>query len=109
MVALIGSFADAMLKFGTRDIGGVILRCDAVKRVLQNRWIILGISLMVFNTLIWVRVLSSVDLSIAYPLYATSYIFAAMWSIIIFRERIPVRRWIGILVIILGVYVVSKG
>ena len=109
MVALIGSFADAMLKLGTKDSGGVLLRYDTIKDVFRNRWIILGISLMAFNTIIWIRVLSFVELSVAYPLYATSYIFAAMWSMLIFKEEIPLRRWIGIFVIILGVYVVSKG
>ena len=109
-VAAIGSFADALLKLGTKKLGKVVrLNRKEIKKALKNRWVLLGIGLMIFNTMIWLRVFSMVELSIPYPMYATRYVFAAVWSIVIFREVIPLRRWVGIFIIIFGVYMVSKG
>jgi len=56
---------------------------------------------------IWVTILSKVDLSVAVPVVSFSYIIIPLASIIFLGERIPVIRWLGIGVILIGVILVS--
>jgi multidrug transporter EmrE-like cation transporter len=53
-------------------------------------------------------VLSRIDLSMAYPLVSIAYIVTAIFSYFIFKENITLIRWIGIITICLGVFLVSR-
>jgi len=55
----------------------------------------------------WSTILSKIDLSIAVPIASLSYILVPLSSIIFFHEKIPPLRWLGILIILSGVILVS--
>ncbi len=59
-------------------------------------------------TLIWFFVLKRFDFSMAYPLISISYIFGVLAARFVFHETIPLTRWIGVLVIIVGVFLVVQ-
>jgi len=59
-------------------------------------------------TLIWLFVLKRFDFSVAYPLISISYIFGLLAARFVFHETIPFTRWIGVLVIMLGVFLVVQ-
>ena len=44
----------------------------------------------------------------AYPLISISYIFGVLAARFVFHETIPLTRWIGVLVIIVGVFLVVQ-
>lgn len=56
---------------------------------------------------VWATILSKVDLSVAVPVASFSYIIIPLTSIIFLGERVPVIRWLGIGVILIGVILVS--
>jgi len=56
---------------------------------------------------IWTTILSKVDLSVAVPVASFSYIIIPLVSIIFLGEHVPLARWVGIGVILIGVMLVS--
>jgi len=63
---------------------------------------------MVVASLLWFYILKYNDLSLAYPLISFSYIFGTLAAIFIFHEVVPVTRWIGVLLIMVGVAFLTK-
>jgi len=69
--------------------------------------IIAGLALYGTSTLIYFYVLSRVNLSWAYGLNGISYALAVILASSVLTEHVSVLRWIGVMVIIIGVIVVS--
>ena len=59
--------------------------------------------------LVWIYVLKKYEFSLAYPLLSISYIIGLLAAQFIFHEAIPLTRWIGVVIIMIGVYFVAKG
>jgi len=51
--------------------------------------------------------LSAGQLSIVYPVFASSFIFVTIISAVLFKERITTLRAIGILLVFLGITIVA--
>jgi drug/metabolite transporter (DMT)-like permease len=60
------------------------------------------------SLLIWFYVLTKVDLSIAYPFLALSYVLVLLFSWLILGESISALRIVGVSVISCGVILVAK-
>jgi len=73
-----------------------------------NPRIIIGIGCYVLGMVLWLIVLSRVDLSFAYPLLGMSYILVVLSASVILKEDVSLQRWLGTLVIFLGVVIVAR-
>jgi multidrug transporter EmrE-like cation transporter len=78
-----------------------------LENTLTSRWMIavLGVEIALF--FIWMRVLTELDLSKAYPLSAISYILILPTGWLVFGENISGLQLIGSGLILAGVWVVS--
>lgn len=56
----------------------------------------------------WLAAISRVDLSWAYPMLAMGYVLTLIFARLFLHEPISPVRWLGTLVIVLGVYLVSR-
>lgn len=74
-----------------------------------NLYTISGISLLALSFAFYVVVLSKVQLSIAQPVLALSYILVGVSAHFLFGEPMSLRKIIGIVVIMGGVVLVSGG
>jgi len=73
---------------------------------------LLGLTLFVCSLFFWIRVLQKAPLSYIHPMVSIQYALIVISSHIFLRESIPFVRWVGVIVICLGVYIVlisSKG
>ncbi|MDR3268216.1 MAG: EamA family transporter [Tannerella sp.] len=66
-----------------------------------------GIS-MLLASLIWFYILKHYEFSVAYPMISISYLFGMLAAIFVFHETIPLIRWVGVFLIMSGVYLVTK-
>lgn len=57
---------------------------------------------------LWVYILRHYPFSIAYPLGSISYIFGLIAAILVFHEQVSAMRWMGVCIIIVGIYFVTK-
>jgi drug/metabolite transporter (DMT)-like permease len=110
---LIGVFGQLSLKTGMTHVGRI--DAAALHQPLQLLWkifttpiILAGVAMYVVGTLIWLVVLSRLDLSFAYPLVATTYVFTPLLANLLLHEQIPGLRWVGIVVILIGVVIVAR-
>jgi len=69
-------------------------------------WI--GLGLYLSNFFIWMKILSTIDLSVAMPLASSSYILIPVAAIFYLHEFISPLRWMGLVLIILGIYFISQ-
>ena len=63
---------------------------------------------MLLATLLWLYILKHYEFSVAYPLTSISYIIGMAAAIFVFHEAIPLTRWIGVVLIMIGVFLVIK-
>ena len=101
-----------LLKTGMRQVGPVS-RADLssplplLLMVFSNPLILIAIPLYVAGFLVWLIVLSKLDLSHAYPFLAVTYVLVPLLSWLFLGEQVPLMRWIGIAVVCLGIVLVG--
>lgn len=100
-----------MLKQGMSQVGRVTGDLEVIRRAFlkaaSNPFVICGLLVFAFTSMLWLVVLSRVPLSIAYPMLSLSYVFAILVSWLVFKEHIPWTRVLGAAIICGGVYLVS--
>lgn len=108
------SFAQLLLKKGMMTAGPLQLALTpiAIKtfilKVFSTPLIWSGCFLYGFSTIICLVVLSRVPVSVAYPLGSLGYVFSALLAYFWLREKLSALQWLGILVIVLGVFLLVR-
>ncbi|MCL2131768.1 MAG: EamA family transporter [Lentimicrobiaceae bacterium] len=76
--------------------------------LLTNWWLLISGICLISATVLWGYILKHFSFSIAYPITAFAYIFGMLAAIFIFHETVPLTRWIGVGLIIIGVMFIVK-
>jgi len=76
--------------------------------LLSNLWLYVCGVLLISATILWGYILKKFDFSIAYPVTAVAYIFGMLAAAFIFHESVPITRWIGVGLVIIGVLFIAK-
>ena len=103
VACLIGSFGTLFLKRGSAKF-----TLNPFK-LIKNYDIILGIFCYAIGTIFFIPALKGGDLSVLYPLVATTYIWVIIWSRIFLKEKITKPKLIGLIIIILGISLIGIG
>ena len=74
-----------------------------------NLNVIMGTALNTVFYVLFLAALSWTDVTVALPMTAIEYGFAAFLAIIMLKEQVPPMRWIGIVMDILGVVLIARG
>src|SRR5271165_3903344 len=77
--------------------------------VLFQPWVALGVVLLILWMMSRMTLLSWADLSYVLPVTAIGYVLVALMGRIFLAEQIPLKRWLGIVLIVAGVALVSLG
>ena len=67
-----------------------------------------GLTCYVISVVVWIMALSRVEVSIAYPMLSIGYVLNALAAWYWFGEALTTMRMTGIVVIIVGVYLVAR-
>lgn len=108
----IGVIAQIFLKFGMLQFGKFSIQLSKLPNtfinIFLNPYVLFGMFLYFLASLVWLIVLSRIDLSFAYPLLSVGYIFILIYSAIYFKEPVSIIRWLGVITICLGVFLISR-
>ncbi len=106
-LAVIGQL---FMKKGMLQIGEFSLGVLAHKLfpMISNPFVFTGFVLFGISSVFWLVVLSRINLSVAYPMVSLGYIVVAFASIFLFKENVSLVRWLGIIIICIGVVFVSR-
>ncbi|MDA3790410.1 MAG: EamA family transporter [Desulfobacula sp.] len=109
---LLNALAQIALKQGMRVIGTFSFSVENILPILikvsVNPFIIAGLACYAVSVIVWLMVLSRVEVSFAYPLLSIGYIVTAFAGYLFFNENMGYVRWTGVLIICLGVYLITK-
>lgn len=97
--------AQLMLKMGaaaTLGAGQLGAPSDVIVKVMLSPLILSGIVTYGVSVLIWIWVLSRVDLSVAYPFVGLSFIFTLLFGFFFLDEAVSYSKVIGTLMIVGG-------
>jgi multidrug transporter EmrE-like cation transporter len=110
---LLNAGAQILLKAGMSQIGHFeFTLANAMPigvKVMANPPIITGLFMYAISVMVWLMVLSRVQVSFAYPMLSIGYIVNAFAAYYLFGEPLTSMRMLGIFIIITGVYLVAKG
>jgi len=76
-------------------------------RLVLVPWVWIGLLFSILSLFIWLFVLSKVDLNFAFSIDSMHYIFIALTSMLILKEKVGAKRWMGTLLIVIGIVLVS--
>jgi len=77
--------------------------------VLANNYIIGGILLYIVGGILIIVAFRGGEVSVLYPIIATSYIWVSLLSVRFLGEIMNVFKWLGIMAIILGIILIGYG
>jgi multidrug transporter EmrE-like cation transporter len=76
--------------------------------ILKVPFVSLGLFCYALSAVLWIAVVSKVDLSLAYPMVSVAYVAVFVASWFLFGERISAVRMAGLVLIVAGVLVISR-
>ncbi len=101
LAAFIGSIGQLEFKRGADN-----LQFD-LKMLLTNYHLILAVAVYAVSTILYVYALNKGQLSVLYPILATSYIWTLIFSNVFLKESVGVVGWAGVFFILLGVSLIA--
>ncbi len=109
IVATLAAVGALLLKNGATQIGTFSLELSTLSRLATNLSIVLGFILYGGSALIWLTLLSKGDLSKLYPVFVGfDFMIVSLLSFFILKEDFSLTRIAGILLLLIGIYLISR-
>jgi drug/metabolite transporter (DMT)-like permease len=112
-VALTAALGDACLSLGMKHVGPVSLHrgltFTALLAALRQPWVIAGICLLLGFFAAQLTALSWADLTYVLPATSFSYVIMALLARFALHEHVSLTRWLGVILIVVGVGYVTRG
>lgn len=109
---ILNTGAQLLLKAGMNRLGQFEFAFSKLinigTQVMVNPFVLLGFLTYVISVLVWLLVLSRVEVSFAYPMISLGYVLNALTAYYLFGEALSISRMIGILIILCGVFLVAR-
>lgn len=94
-----------MMIFGTFPASQLLYK---IIPMFLNPYVFVGFACFGMSSVFWLVVLSRLELSLVYPMVSVAYILVAIASWFLFKENVTLMRWLGIFVIVFGVFLISR-
>jgi multidrug transporter EmrE-like cation transporter len=111
---LMSAGAQVLLKMGMSDarVADAIASNRRLKlffEVFSNRWVVLGLALYILGAVIWLAVLSRVEVSLAYPFVGIGFVAIMLLGWLLLGDSINAQRVVGTVLITAGVVLIARG
>ncbi|WP_211654974.1 EamA family transporter [Planococcus alpniumensis] len=100
MILVSGQF---LWKFGMTGKEDSFTSVGAIIKLMLSPYIVTGLTMYGFATVLWLFILTRVPLSVAYPIQSLAYVFAVFGAYFIFNEPLSMMKILGVLMIMIGV------
>lgn len=101
---------ELMLKSGMNSVGVLSLSVlwPTLGRMITHPKILIGLGCFAVGAVFWLAAISRVPLSWAYPMLSIGYVLILLFSAIILKEQVAPLRWVGALVICVGIILIFR-
>lgn len=106
---LAGALGAILLKMGARSLnlnGGTW--ASQLVCAIRTPSILLGLLLYLIPTVLWIWLLRTIPLTVLQPILSLSYVLTALLALWILHEPVPLQRWLGMGLIMMGILMVSR-
>ena len=112
VIVLADAAGDVLITRGMKQVGEVSTISPRVllsiaRKVLTNRNILSGIFFFAVTFFSFLTVLSWADLSFVFPATSLVYVISTLGAKFILKETVTFQRWVGIVLVCLGVALIS--
>ena len=97
----------AMTRIGRIGYAQATAPFETVTKALREPRLWGGLALFAASAAFWLVVLSRLPLSVAYPALGVSHILVALLSGVVLHEHVPLLRWVGVLVVAVGIALIG--
>jgi drug/metabolite transporter (DMT)-like permease len=109
----LGAVGQLCLKVGMNRVGAIgeasLARpLETLTRVVSTPLVWVGLACYGLSAVLWMVILSRVDLSFAYLMLAVMYVLIPLLSWLVLGEHVPPLRWLGMAVVAAGVAIVAR-
>jgi drug/metabolite transporter (DMT)-like permease len=87
---------------------GDLLNFEMFFDIITNKYIFSGLFLYGSSFILWLGALSTLDLSYMSPLLSLGYLITGIFAFVFLKENITLLRWLGIALVVLGCFMISK-
>ncbi|HLC49948.1 MAG TPA: EamA family transporter [Candidatus Nanoarchaeia archaeon] len=103
LATLIGAFGPILLKKASAK------KLSSLRSLMTNHYLFGGVLLYAIGTLLFIPALKGGELSVLYPFVALNYIWVSFLSTKFLGEKMNKFKWMGIMLIIIGVSFIGIG
>jgi drug/metabolite transporter (DMT)-like permease len=103
LAALIASTAQLLFKKKLPAHASI----KAIVRAVFTPWILAGLAAYLASLVVYLYALSHANLSVVYPIFASSFVFTALLSAVALKERISAKQVIGIALVFIGIGIIA--
>jgi len=100
--SFIGSIGMVFLKKASKDMHKGFLEIVNVNSAI-------GVTLFVISSVVYITALRNGQLSVLYPMVSLSYVWAMVWARIVFHEPLTKQKFVGLGLVLVGVFFVGLG
>lgn len=112
LATVLGVAGQLLLKQGMTHMGALELSAAAVPsliwRMATSPFVLGGLLVYGSGTFFWLIFISRVPLSYSYPFVSLGIVLGLLSAWGIFHETIPPTRWVGMLIVCIGVLFVAR-
>lgn len=113
IAAVLGGTGHVMLSKGMKTVGDLTEAptgrlAGMVARAVSNPWLLLGVALQASFFFLYLTLLSRADVSQVLPMTAMDYVVVTLLAQVVLAEVVTPGRWLGVALIVLGVFMVSR-
>jgi uncharacterized membrane protein len=113
IAGMIGGVGHVMLAKGMKTVGDMTEAPaerlgGMVRRAASNPWLLWGVALQASFFFMYLTLLSRAEVSQVLPLTSVDYIVVALLAQLLLAEAVTATRWTGIVLIVVGVFLVSR-
>lgn len=105
---LIGSIGAIFLKIGSGNIMPFTFSLKWITGIVANLYLMAGFLLYFLAAGVWIYLMTKLPVSFVQPILALTYAVTPILAMIFLKEYVSAIRWLGISVIIIGVFIISR-
>ncbi|WP_370673867.1 EamA family transporter [Pleomorphomonas sp. PLEO] len=103
-IPVLNTLQQLFLKLGASDAASSAVGSGWFGSLLASPWFAAAVVAEIICFVVWMTVLAELDLSLAFPLSAASYVLVMLMAWIVFGEPLKAKEIIGSLVILGGIW-----
>ncbi len=108
-----GAFGQISMKTGMRQVRQIddasdLLDLSTIVQIFSNFYVVGGLVLYMISAFLWLGALSTLDVSLMYPLLSLGYVVTAFFAMAFLGEIVTYSRWAGIALVVVGCILIVK-